>query len=62
VNALTRVDVSHAFVAAHVQVHYQRWFEHYMAALKQSLPAPSHQQLLWHDQTASDHQPKRWVK
>jgi hypothetical protein len=57
VNALTKVDVSHAFVAEHIQTHYQVWFEHYMASMKRAFggaggggksnhPLP---QLLWHD-------------
>lgn len=33
VNALTKIDVAHAFVADHVQGHYQRWFEHLMGGL-----------------------------
>jgi len=54
VNALTKVDVSHSFVAEHVQQHYQTWFEHYMSSMKKAFgsggggtnPLP---QLLWHD-------------
>jgi len=55
VNALTKVDVSHAFVAEHIQSHYQVWFEHYMMAINRALPNAI-SQLTWHD---SPH--KRWI-
>ena len=64
VNALTKIDVAHAFVADHVQGHYQRWFEHLMGGLLEafgttgtgqsqqtvsSFDGHSHSQLLWHE-------------
>ena len=60
VNALTRVDVSHAFVAEYVQPHYQRWFEHFMASTRAAFGRP-HPQLLWHDPAGPARDQRRWV-
>jgi hypothetical protein len=38
VNSLTKVDVSHTFIAEHIQAHYQVWFEHYMTAINRAMP------------------------